>query len=195
MAQSLIFWHVVSEVKLPTVTGRKGDTNRATARPRCRVGRKHEVEPAYGANSEPTIWHRGAGRADSSERDPISGEAPRCEVGRDVGRRCALPREALLLWRRSRNGGARKPTRRGDPEAGREQRVADLRLVLTIRGLRSLVTVWRRKPRGSARAGGRRAKGGGAAIYDGTTHPTMPISVPGNPSRLRGHRWPRQGKS
>jgi len=76
MAQSLTFWHVVPEVKLPTVTGRKGDTNRATARPRCRVGRKHEVEPTYVANSEPAIWHREAGRADSSERDPVSGEAP-----------------------------------------------------------------------------------------------------------------------
>ena len=99
-----------------------------------------------GSTRKPAIWHRGAGRADSSERDPISGGAPRCEVGGDVGRRCALPREALLLWRRSRNGGARKPTRRGDPEAGREQRVADLRLVLTIRGLISPVTARRRRP-------------------------------------------------
>ena len=97
MAQSLTSWHVVPEVKLPTVAGRKGDTNRATALPRCCVGRKHEVEPAYVANSEPAVWHRGAGRADSSERDPISGEAPRCEVGRDVGRRCTLPRHPSVL--------------------------------------------------------------------------------------------------
>ncbi len=33
-------------------------------------------------------------------------------------------------------------------QAGREQRVADSRVVLMMRGLRNLVTVWRRKPRG-----------------------------------------------
>ena len=42
--------------------------------------------------------------------------------------------------------GARKPSRRGDPEAVREQRVADPRVVLKTQGLRSLVTVWRTKP-------------------------------------------------
>ena len=44
--------------------------------------------------------------------------------------------------------GARKLNRRGSTRAGRGQRVADPRLVLMSRGLRSLVTVWRRKPRG-----------------------------------------------
>jgi hypothetical protein len=50
----------------------------------------------YVANSEPTIWPRGGGRAGVAERDLISGEPNRGEVGRDMGRWCVLPREALL---------------------------------------------------------------------------------------------------
>jgi len=52
----------------------------------------------YVANSEPTIWHRGGGRAGVTEQDLISGELNRCEVGRHMGRWCVLPREALLRW-------------------------------------------------------------------------------------------------
>jgi hypothetical protein len=40
----------------------------------------------YVANSEPTIWPRGGGRAGVAERDLISGEPNRGEVGRDMGR-------------------------------------------------------------------------------------------------------------
>jgi hypothetical protein len=50
----------------------------------------------YVANSEPTIWQRGGGRAGVIERGLISGEPNRSEVGQDMGRMCALPREALL---------------------------------------------------------------------------------------------------
>jgi hypothetical protein len=39
----------------------------------------------YVANSEPTIWPRGGGRAGVAERDLISGEPNRGEVGRDMG--------------------------------------------------------------------------------------------------------------
>lgn len=39
----------------------------------------------YVANSEPAIWQWGGGRADVTERDLISGEPSRCEVGRDMG--------------------------------------------------------------------------------------------------------------
>jgi len=62
------------------------------------VWRKHEAEPMYVANSEPTIWQRGGGRACVGVRGLISGEPNRSEVGRDMGRWCVLPREALLHW-------------------------------------------------------------------------------------------------
>ncbi|MBW2184778.1 MAG: hypothetical protein JRF49_13080 [Deltaproteobacteria bacterium] len=39
-----------------------------------------------------------------------------------------------------------KPSRTGEPEAGRGQREADSRGVLMTQGQRSLVTVWRIKP-------------------------------------------------
>jgi len=39
-----------------------------------------------------------------------------------------------------------KPSREGEPEAVRDQRVADSRVVLMTQGLRSLVTEWRIKP-------------------------------------------------
>ena len=41
---------------------------------------------------------RGGGRAGVGERDLISGEPNRSEVGRDMGRWCVLPREALLTY-------------------------------------------------------------------------------------------------
>lgn len=54
----------------------------------------------YVANSEPTIWLWGGGQAGVAERDLISGEPTHGEVGRDMGRQCALPREAFLCWYR-----------------------------------------------------------------------------------------------
>jgi hypothetical protein len=51
----------------------------------------------YVANSEPTIWQRGEGRAGVRERGLISGGPNRSEVGRDMGRRCVLLREAPLI--------------------------------------------------------------------------------------------------
>jgi hypothetical protein len=46
----------------------------------------------YVANSEPTEWLRGGGRAGVRERVLISGEPNRGEVGRDMERRCDLTR-------------------------------------------------------------------------------------------------------
>ena len=69
-----------------------------------------------------------------AERDLISGEPTRCEVGRDMGRQCALPREALLCWYLMLPEDAIKPNRLGEPEAGRVQRVADSRIVLKTQG-------------------------------------------------------------
>ena len=54
----------------------------------------------YVANSEPAIWCWGGGRAGVIGRGLISGEPNRHEAGRDTGRWCVLPREALLLCRR-----------------------------------------------------------------------------------------------
>ncbi len=51
----------------------------------------------YVANSEPTIWQRGGGRAGVREQGLISGGPNRSEVGRDMGRWCVLPGEALLI--------------------------------------------------------------------------------------------------
>jgi len=45
------------------------------------VWRKHEAEPMYVANSEPTIWQRGGGPAGVGERDLISGEPNRSWTG------------------------------------------------------------------------------------------------------------------
>ena len=42
---------------------------------------KDEAEPMYVADSEPTIWKWGGGRADVVDRDLISGELNRCEAG------------------------------------------------------------------------------------------------------------------
>jgi hypothetical protein len=57
---------------------------------------KHEAEPMYVANSEPAIWRWGEGQAVVARQDLISGVSNRCEAGRDMGRWCVLPREALL---------------------------------------------------------------------------------------------------
>ncbi len=65
------------------------------------VRRKHEAEPMYVANSEPAIWRWGRGRAVVTRRGLISGVRNRCEAGRDMGRWCVLPREALLDWCRT----------------------------------------------------------------------------------------------
>ena len=84
--------------KTPAVTGRKGHALRAGGQQgkgsfqKWDVRRKHEAEPVYVANSEPTIWQRGGGRAGMTERGLISGEPNRGEVGRHMGRWCVLPR-------------------------------------------------------------------------------------------------------
>ena len=60
----------------------------------------------YVANSEPTEWLRGGGRAGVPERVLISGEPNRGEVGRDMGRRCDLTRGSppvLVLISSGRN--------------------------------------------------------------------------------------------
>jgi hypothetical protein len=101
----------------------------------------------YVANSEPTKWLRGGGRADSCERVLISGEPNRGGVGRDMGRRCDLTRgnPPVLVPIVSRRG--HKPDPRGEkPQLGKGQRAADLRVVLRTQGQRSLVTERRRKP-------------------------------------------------
>jgi hypothetical protein len=72
----------------------------------------------YVANSEPTIRLWGGGQAGVAERDLISGEPTHGEVGRDMGRPCALPREAFLCWYRWLPKVFIKPNRRGEPEAG-----------------------------------------------------------------------------
>ena len=80
------------EVKSPAVAGRKGNANKARAGSRngpsgaCLLqAGKHEAEPVYVANSEPTIWQRGGGRAGVGERDLISGEPNPClTAGREV---------------------------------------------------------------------------------------------------------------
>jgi len=82
---------VAGSYKTSAVTGRKGNANKARA-----VSRKHEAEPVDVANSEPTIWQRGGGRVCMGVQGLISGEPNRSEVGRDMGRMCVLPREALL---------------------------------------------------------------------------------------------------
>ncbi len=72
----------------------------------------------YVANSEPTIWVCGGGRADVAEQAPISELYDRSALKLDGirGRVCALPREALLLWHPE---GARKPNREGHTPSGK----------------------------------------------------------------------------
>lgn len=80
------------------------------------------------------------------ERGLISGEPNRSEAGRDMGRCCVLPGEALLTWRRRLPETLENLTDKENPKRLRGQRVADLRVVLMIQGRRSLVTEWRIKP-------------------------------------------------
>ena len=108
--------------KTPTVTGRKGNANRARAVPEMDVWRKHEAEAVYVANSEPAIWPWEGGRAGVVERDPIYGEEARLTQGSPT----ALTSKVAT--------GVRKPSRVGEPEAAREQRVADPRVVLRSQG-------------------------------------------------------------
>jgi hypothetical protein len=84
------------EVKRPPLPDGRATPTRQGQYQKWAVWRKHEAEPVYVANSEPTIWQRGGGRAGMGERDLISGKPNRSEVGRDMGRWCVLPREALL---------------------------------------------------------------------------------------------------
>jgi hypothetical protein len=65
------------------------------------------VNPAFGG----TIWQRGGGRAGMGERGLISGEPNRSEAGRDMGRCCVLPGEALLTLASKAAGDVRKPNR------------------------------------------------------------------------------------
>jgi hypothetical protein len=87
------------------------------------VRRKHEAEPVYAANSEPAIWHRGAGRAGLKKRAPVferareGMKANRCGAGRDTGRVCILLREALLYWRYDSCRSAIKLRSRGRPRS------------------------------------------------------------------------------
>jgi len=71
----------------------------------------------YVANSEPTEWLRGGGRAGVRERVLITGEPKRGEVGRDVGRRCDLTRGNPPDLTPKFLGGVIKRTREGrDPD-------------------------------------------------------------------------------
>jgi hypothetical protein len=123
---------------MSTVTGRKGDALRAGGQQgkgsfqKWGVRRKHEAEPMYVANSEPTIWQRGEGRAGVCERGLISGEPNRSEVGRDMGRECVLPRPT------ARRGSLPvlisivvkdiiKPNRIGESKAGQDTEGGSLR--------------------------------------------------------------------
>ena len=81
-----------------------------------------------------------------SERVLISGEPNRSGAGRDMGRQCVLPGEHLLFWWGGLLAPLENRTAEGEPQAGREQRWADLWIVLKTQGRGSLVTEWRRKP-------------------------------------------------
>ncbi len=71
----------------------------------------------YVANSEPTKWLRGGGRAGVRERVLISGEPNRGEVGRDMGRRGDLTRGSPPVLAPMVSGGVIKRTREGrDPD-------------------------------------------------------------------------------
>ena len=81
----------------------------------------------------------------------------------------ALPRETLLFCvRKGCHRGVENQTEQASrAEAGREQRAADLHVVLMTRGLRNLVTVLRRKPRRPEEEGVKVFRNGEPAIYDG----------------------------
>jgi len=66
------------EVKRPLLPdGRAGFRNGPSGACLLQTG-KHEAEPMYVANSEPTIWQREGGRASIGERGLISGELRPC---------------------------------------------------------------------------------------------------------------------
>jgi hypothetical protein len=76
----------------------------------------------YVANSEPTGWLWGGGRAGVPERVLISGEPNRGEVGRDMGRRCDLTRGNPPVLSPIVSGGGIKLSRVGrDPKRGRDR--------------------------------------------------------------------------
>jgi hypothetical protein len=68
----------------------------------------------YVANSEPTKWLRGGGRAGVRERVLISGEPNRGEVGRDMGRRCDLTRGSPPVLAPMVSGRSHKTDPRGE---------------------------------------------------------------------------------
>jgi hypothetical protein len=103
-----------AEAVKSAVTGRKDNANRARADPEMGVWRKHEAEPMYVANSEPTGWLRGGGRAGVGERVLISGEPNRGEVGRDMGRRCDLTRGSAPVLAPRVSGRSHKTDPRGE---------------------------------------------------------------------------------
>ena len=84
LAELLTEWLEV--IKSPPLPDGRATPTRQGHFQKWGVWRKHEAEPMYVANSEPTIWQRGGGRACVGVRDLISGEPNRCEVGRDMGR-------------------------------------------------------------------------------------------------------------
>jgi len=96
LAELLTEWLEV--IKRPPLPDGRATPTRQGHFQKWGVWRKHEAEPVYVANSEPAIWQRGGGRACVGVQDLISGEPNRSEVGRDMGRWCVLPMEALLHW-------------------------------------------------------------------------------------------------
>jgi len=88
----------------------------------------------YVANSEPAIWRWGRGRAVVTRRGLISGVRNRCEAGRDMGRCVRLTQGSPTGLVSNAVRDTIKLSRRGEPEAGRGQRVADSRVVLRIQG-------------------------------------------------------------
>jgi hypothetical protein len=100
MTHWLSFWNKEPEVikRPPIPDGRATPTRQGHYRERG-VWRKHEAESMYVADSEPAKWLWGGGRARVGRRDLISGKPNHSEGGRDMERRCVLPREAFLRWR------------------------------------------------------------------------------------------------
>ena len=76
--------HGTFAVEESTVTDGRTTPTRQGHFQKWDVWRKHEAELVYVANSEPTIWVCGAGRAVVAERVPISVVAKCTEVGRET---------------------------------------------------------------------------------------------------------------
>jgi hypothetical protein len=138
------FWRELEVKRPPLLDGRATPTRQGHFRKRD-VWRKHEAEPVYVANSEPTRWPWSGGRAVVNTQDLISSEPFRGEVGRDTGRWCVLPRETLLFWHQQLPRCYKTETTRGT-KALRGQRVADLQIVLMTQGQGNPVMEWRTKP-------------------------------------------------